>query len=115
MRPPVPSGCQHDGSASSKGFSPEPESTSHLQALTQSIEIVCRGGTISITGVYGGTADPVNVLQLFDKGVKIAIGQAPVKRWIDDLMPLLCGDGDPLGVEDLCTHRLSLEKAPARL
>ena len=83
-----------------------------LQALTQSIETVCRGGTISITGVYGGTADPVNMLQLFDKGVKIAMGQAHVKRWIDDLMPLLCGDGDPLGVEDLCTHRLPLEKAP---
>jgi len=83
-----------------------------LQALTQSIETVCRGGTISITGVYGGTADPINMLQLFDKGAKIAMGQAHVKRWIDDLMPLLCGDGDPLGVEDLCTHRLPLENAP---
>jgi threonine dehydrogenase-like Zn-dependent dehydrogenase len=63
-----------------------------LQALTQSIETVCRGGTISITGVYGGTADPINMRQLFDEGVKIAMGQAHVKRWIDDLMPLLCGD-----------------------
>jgi hypothetical protein len=72
----------------------------------------CRGGTISITGVYGGTADPINMLQLFDKGVKIAMGQVHVKRWIDDLLPLVSGDGDPLGVEDLCTHRLPLEKAP---
>jgi threonine dehydrogenase-like Zn-dependent dehydrogenase len=83
-----------------------------LAALTQSIETVCRGGTISIIGVYGGTADPLNMLQLFDKGVKIAMGQAHVKRWIDDLMPLLTGDGDPLGVEDLCTHRLPLDQAP---
>ena len=83
-----------------------------LAALTQSIETVCRGGTISIIGVYGGTADPLNMLQLFDKGVKIAMGQAHVKRWIDDLMPLLTGDGDPLGVEDLCTHRLPLAEAP---
>jgi threonine dehydrogenase-like Zn-dependent dehydrogenase len=83
-----------------------------LAALTQSIETVCRGGTISIIGVYGGTADPLNMLQLFDKGVKIAMGQAHVKRWVDDLMPLLTGDGDPLGVEDLCTHRLPLEEAP---
>jgi threonine dehydrogenase-like Zn-dependent dehydrogenase len=83
-----------------------------LQALTQAIETVCRGGTISIIGVYGGTADPLNMLQLFDKGVKIAMGQAHVKRWVDDLMPLVSGDDDPLGVEDLCTHRLPLEEAP---
>jgi threonine dehydrogenase-like Zn-dependent dehydrogenase len=83
-----------------------------LAALTQSIETVCRGGTISIIGVYGGTADPLNMLQLFDKGVTLAMGQAHVKRWIDDLLPLLSGDDDPLGVDDLCTHRLPLEEAP---
>ena len=84
-----------------------------LAALTQSIETVCRGGTISIIGVYGGTADPLNMLQLFDKGVKVAMGQAHVKRWIDNLMPIVSGDNDPLGVEDLCTHRLPLDDAPA--
>jgi len=52
------------------------------------------------------------MLQLFDKGVKLAMGQAHVKRWINDLMPLLSGDDDPLGVEDLRTHRLPLEQAP---
>ncbi|HEX7159951.1 MAG TPA: zinc-dependent alcohol dehydrogenase [Trebonia sp.] len=83
-----------------------------LQALTQSIETVCRGGTISLSGVYGGAADPLNMLQLFDKGVKLAMGQAHVKRWIDNLMPLLSGEDDPLGVEDLCTHRLPLDDAP---
>jgi threonine dehydrogenase-like Zn-dependent dehydrogenase len=83
-----------------------------LNALTTAIETVCRGGTISISGVYGGTADPLNMLQLFDKGVKIAMGQAHVKRWIDDVLPLVSGDDDPLGVEDLCTHRLPLEDAP---
>jgi threonine dehydrogenase-like Zn-dependent dehydrogenase len=83
-----------------------------LQALVQSIETVCRGGTISIIGVYGGTADPLNMLQLFDKGVKLAMGQAHVRRWTDQLLPLLTGDDDPLGVEDLCTHRLPLTEAP---
>jgi threonine dehydrogenase-like Zn-dependent dehydrogenase len=83
-----------------------------LQALQQSVETVCRGGTISIIGVYGGTADPINMLQLFDKGVKLAMGQAHVKRWVDDLMPLVLDESDPLGVEDLCTHRLLLEQAP---
>jgi Manganese containing catalase len=54
-----------------------------LQALTQSIETVCRGGTISIIGVYGGTADPLNMLQLFDKGREAGDGpgtRAPVDR-----------------------------------
>jgi hypothetical protein len=83
-----------------------------LQALTQSFETVRRGGTVSISGVYGGTADPFNMLKLFDKGVKIAMGQAHVRRWTDDLLPLVSGDDDPLGVEDLCTHRLPLDEAP---
>ncbi|HZP72867.1 MAG TPA: zinc-dependent alcohol dehydrogenase [Gaiellaceae bacterium] len=83
-----------------------------LKALTTAIETVCRGGTISISGVYGGTADPLNMLQLFDKGVRIAMGQAHVKRWIDDVLPLVTGDDDLLGVDDLCTHRLPLADAP---
>jgi threonine dehydrogenase-like Zn-dependent dehydrogenase len=83
-----------------------------LAALRESVETVCRGGTISIIGVYGGTADPINMLQLFDKGVKIAMGQAHVRRWTDDLLPLLTRDDDPLGVEDLRTHRLPLDEAP---
>jgi hypothetical protein len=28
------------------------------------------------------------------------MGQAHVKRWIDDLMPLVSGDRDPLGVAE---------------
>ena len=51
-------------------------------------------------------------MQLFDKGVQIKQGQAHVRRWTDDIMPLLTEDGDPLGVEDLATHRLPLEQAP---
>jgi threonine dehydrogenase-like Zn-dependent dehydrogenase len=40
------------------------------------------------------------------------MGQAHVKRWISDLMPLVSASGDPLGVTDFATHRLPLEKAP---
>jgi threonine dehydrogenase-like Zn-dependent dehydrogenase len=83
-----------------------------LAALTQSIEVVRRGGTISIIGVYGGMADPLPMLQLFDKGIGLRMGQAHVKRWVDDLMPYLTGDGDPLDVEGLATHRLPLDQAP---
>ncbi|MFI0449967.1 zinc-dependent alcohol dehydrogenase [Actinomadura sp. 6N118] len=83
-----------------------------LAALHDAIEIVRRGGTISIVGVYGGMTDPLPMLQMFDKGITLRMGQAHVKRWIDDLMPLLTGDGDPLGVEDLATHKLPLDRAP---
>jgi threonine dehydrogenase-like Zn-dependent dehydrogenase len=83
-----------------------------LAALDQCIETVRRGGTLSISGVYGGTADPMNMLQLFDKQIQIRMGQANVKAWVDEIMPLLVGDGDPLGVEDFATHKMPLDEAP---
>ncbi|WP_169951495.1 zinc-dependent alcohol dehydrogenase [Microbispora sp. H11081] len=83
-----------------------------LAALQDAIETVRRGGTISISGVYGGMTDPLPMLRMFDKGIALRMGQAHVKRWVDDIMPLLTGDGDPLGVEDLATHRLPLDQAP---
>jgi threonine dehydrogenase-like Zn-dependent dehydrogenase len=83
-----------------------------LAVFNAAIETVRRAGTVSLSGVYGGTADPVNLLQAFDKGINLRMGQAHVKRWIDDLMPLVTDDSDPLGVEDLATHQLPLEEAP---
>jgi len=82
-----------------------------LAALHSSIDAVRRGGTISLIGVYGGMADPLPMLTLFDKQVQLRMGQANVKRWVDDIMPLL-GDDDPLGVDTFATHRLPLEEAP---
>jgi threonine dehydrogenase-like Zn-dependent dehydrogenase len=83
-----------------------------MAALRTAFDCVRRAGTISIIGVYGGEADPFPMMDLFDKGVTLRMGQAHVKRWVDDIMPLLTGDDDPLGVDDLVTHRLPLEQAP---
>ncbi|QKG26819.1 zinc-dependent alcohol dehydrogenase [Actinomadura verrucosospora] len=83
-----------------------------LAAFLTAIEVVRRGGTISLSGVYGGMTDPLPMLQMFDKGIALRMGQAHVKRWIDDLMLLVTDDADPLGVMDLATHRVPLEKAP---
>jgi threonine dehydrogenase-like Zn-dependent dehydrogenase len=83
-----------------------------MEVLHNAIDTVRRGGTLSISGVYGGQIDPIPMMQLFDKGVQIRMGQAHVKRWIDDILPLIEGDDDPLGVDDLATHRLPLDKAP---
>jgi threonine dehydrogenase-like Zn-dependent dehydrogenase len=82
-----------------------------LHALHLAIDVVRRGGTISLSGVYGGMADPLPMLTLFDKQIQLRMGQANVKRWAGDIMPLL-ENGDPLGVEGFATHRLPLEDAP---
>ncbi|MEV0707737.1 MULTISPECIES: alcohol dehydrogenase catalytic domain-containing protein [Nocardia] len=82
-----------------------------LAALEAAVDIVRRGGTISVIGVYGGMADPLPMRVLFDKQIQLRMGQANVKRWIDPIMPLL-DDGDPLGVDDFATHRLPLASAP---
>jgi threonine dehydrogenase-like Zn-dependent dehydrogenase len=84
-----------------------------LSALNLAVEMVRRGGTISLSGVYGGTADPLNMLQMFDKQLTVRMGQANVRRWTDDILPLLNGDGDPLGVEGFATHHVPLAEAPA--
>ncbi|GAA2300996.1 zinc-dependent alcohol dehydrogenase [Nonomuraea roseoviolacea subsp. roseoviolacea] len=83
-----------------------------LVVLNQAIDTVRRGGVISVIGVYGGMTDPMPMLRMFDKGVTLRMGQAHVKRWIDDLMPLVTDDADPLAVMDLATHRLPLDEAP---
>jgi threonine dehydrogenase-like Zn-dependent dehydrogenase len=83
-----------------------------LSVLHAAIDTVRRGGTISLSGVYGGAVDPMPMMDLFDKQIQLRMGQANVKRWIDDIMPLLTNGGDPLGVEDLATHFLPLDQAP---
>ena len=82
-----------------------------LHALRLAIEIVRRGGTISISGVYGGMADPMPMLTLFDKQVQLRMGQANVWRWVPEILPLLTDD-DPLGVDSFATHHLPLDQAP---
>jgi threonine dehydrogenase-like Zn-dependent dehydrogenase len=82
-----------------------------LAALHTAIDAVRRGGTISISGVYGGQADPLPMMQLFDKQVQLRMGQANVRAWTDELLPLLMDD-DPFGVDTFATHHLSLDEAP---
>jgi threonine dehydrogenase-like Zn-dependent dehydrogenase len=82
-----------------------------LSVLHTAIQTVRRGGTISLSGVYGGAADPMPMMDLFDKQIQVRMGQANVKRWTDEILPLL-QDGDPLAVDDLATHKLPLEAAP---
>ena len=81
-------------------------------ALHTAISTVRRGGTVSIVGVYGGAATPMPMMELFDKQVQLRMGQANVKAWIDEIMPLVTDDSDPLGTETFATHRIPIEDAP---
>jgi threonine dehydrogenase-like Zn-dependent dehydrogenase len=84
-----------------------------LTALRTAIDAVRRGGTLSIVGVYGGAVDPLPMLDLFDKGIQLRMGQAHVKRWVPEILPLLEKDEDLLGLSDFATHTMPLDQAPA--
>jgi len=84
-----------------------------LSALHTALDAVRRGGTVSLSGVYGGSATPMPLLQMFDKQIQLRMGQCNVRRWTEDLLPLVEADADPLGVMDLVTHEASLDEAPA--
>ncbi|BBW99743.1 glutathione-dependent formaldehyde dehydrogenase [Mycolicibacterium moriokaense] len=108
-----------EAAQTASGFLPSPvgrvvmkhAGVDRLAAFNMAIALVRRGGTISLSGVYGGAASPVNLMTLFDKQIQLRMGQANVKKWIPDIMPLLTDD-DPLGVEQFATHRLPLSAAP---
>ncbi len=83
-----------------------------LAALRSAISSVRRGGTVSVSGVYGGMADPMPMMEMFDRGIALRMGQCHVRRWVDDIVPVLKEDADIFGLETLATHRLPLEQAP---
>ena len=83
-----------------------------LAALHTAVAAVRRGGTLSISGVYGGSADPMPMMELFDKGLTVRMGQCHVRRWSDELLDIVRTDEDVLGLEGLATHRAALDDAP---
>jgi threonine dehydrogenase-like Zn-dependent dehydrogenase len=83
-----------------------------LDALYAALKSVRRGGTVSLSGVYGGEVDPLPMMEMFDRGIQLRMGQAHVRRWIDDILPLVTDPRDPLGTLDLTTHQLPLDDAP---
>lgn len=82
-----------------------------LTALRMAIKSVRRGGTVSVSGVYGGEIDPMPLMEMFDRGVQMRMGQAHVHRWSDDILPIVLDDADPLGCEKFATHHLDLDEA----
>lgn len=87
-------------------------SADRLSAFLTAVDATRRGGTVSLSGVYAGMRDPLPMQIMFDKQLTFRMGQANVKRWMDDLLPLALDSTDPLGLEGFATHHLSLEEAP---
>jgi S-(hydroxymethyl)glutathione dehydrogenase/alcohol dehydrogenase len=48
--------------------------------------------------------------QIFDKGISIYFGQAPVQKYIDELIDWVTTR--KIRLNDIITHRLPLEQAP---
>jgi threonine dehydrogenase-like Zn-dependent dehydrogenase len=65
-----------------------------------------------VSGVYAGNADPMPMMTIFDKQLTMRFGQCNVHHWVPELLPLAEGPADVLGLEDLVTHRVPLDRAP---
>lgn len=74
------------------------------------VSAVRRGGVISVLGVYGTSYDNFPWGQIFDKGLHLHTGQAPVHRYIDRLLQMIV-DGT-IVAEDIITHTMPLDDAP---
>jgi len=65
---------------------------------------------VSILGVYGIPYDAFPLGQVFDKAISIRCGQAPVQRYIDELIKWI--EEGRIRLDDIITHRLPLAEAP---
>ena len=81
-----------------------------IKALKAAISAVRRGGWISVLGVYGVPYDKFPLGQIFDKGIHLSFGQAPVQKYIDNLIRYL--EGGKIKLDDVISHRLPLGEAP---
>jgi alcohol dehydrogenase len=81
-----------------------------MKVLSTCVDAVRRGGTVTVVGVYGTDFDNFPLGQIFDKGIAMRFGQAPVQKYIDQLMELtLTGK---VRLDDVISHRLPLSEAP---
>jgi threonine dehydrogenase-like Zn-dependent dehydrogenase len=83
-----------------------------LNALHMAIDCARRGGTVSVSGVYGGTASPMPLMDIFDKGLTMRHGQCHVRAWTDGLLELAEQSDDPLQLDGFATHHAPLDAAP---
>ena len=81
----------------------------YINAFKMALDAVRRGGTVSVVGVYGYPYDNFPLHQIFDKGLIIRAGQAPVHKYIDHLEELV--SMGKVKLDDIITHRMPLKDA----
>jgi alcohol dehydrogenase len=81
-----------------------------IKALKTAISAVRRGGTVTVVGVYGMSYDNFPLGQIFDKGLRMAFGQVPVQKYIDELIGLVVDRR--IVLDDIITHRMPITDAP---
>ena len=77
--------------------------------LTNALDTVRRGGTVTVVGVYASNYNQFPMGKIFDKGITLRAGQAPVQRYIDQLMNHV--QQGEVTLDDIITHRLPLSEA----
>jgi S-(hydroxymethyl)glutathione dehydrogenase / alcohol dehydrogenase len=81
-----------------------------IDVLRTCFSAVRRAGVVSVVGVYGTNYDNFPLAQMFDKGIRLQGGQAPVHNYIDELIPLVATG--KVVLDDIITHTLPLSEAP---
>lgn len=81
-----------------------------IKMLQACISAVRRGGVVTVVGVYGLPYDNFPLGQIFDKGITMRFGQAPVQHYIDELLTWV--EHRKIRLDDIITHRLPLTEAP---
>ena len=79
------------------------------KVLENCFKAVRRGGTVTVVGVYGMPYDNFPLHTIFDKGLTIRLGQAPVQKYIDHLFKLV--ENEKVILNDIVTHVLPLSEA----
>lgn len=77
-----------------------------IKVMEACFKAVRRSGTVSIVGVYGSPYDAFPVHRMFDKGITIKQGQAPVLNYIDHLIELVTEE--KVVLDDIISHNLPL-------
>ena len=80
-----------------------------MKVIDWCTQAVRRGGIVSVVGVYGSPYDNFPIHRIFDKGLIMKFGQAPVHKYIDHLFEIV--RNGKVTLNDIITHKLPLDKA----
>ncbi|SHE56665.1 zinc-dependent alcohol dehydrogenase [Flavisolibacter ginsengisoli] len=80
-----------------------------MKVIDWCTQAVRRGGIVSVVGVYGSPYDNFPIHRIFDKGLIMKFGQAPVQKYIDHLFEIV-RDGKVV-LDDIITHKIPLSDA----